>query len=544
MHRFLHDISQIALPSQFTWPFHYTPHPLSRIAAEEVRAYITTRKEWSEELEQGKMFGVLIVRNHIGEVGYLAAFSGNLAGTNRHDYFVPPVYDMLQPDDFFRREEAEISLINQRISQLEQSDNLRSAREMVANIKADVDAQLSQMAAELAQRKTERDKLRESGYADNQKLILQSQHDKAESKRRKLSLKATIAEAETKLNALLGEIEHLRNERRRRSAALQMALFREFKMLNANTEERDLCEIFAATPQAIPPAGAGECAAPKLLQYAFLNALQPLAMAEFWWGNSPKGEVRHDGNFYPSCNSKCKPILLYMMQGLNVEPNPLLEITPPEPRVVWEDSEMVVIDKPCGMLSVKGKSGVRSAEEWARERYPDYEGPMIVHRLDQSTSGLLVIAKNKEAHKSLQAQFITRSIKKSYVALLEGVAEPQSGRISLPMKLDYDHRPRQMVADDGKSAITEYEVLAVIGGRSKVRFYPITGRTHQLRLHAAHHCGLNAPIVGDDIYGSGERADCRDGKRLCLHAESLRITHPTTGQEMHFESKAEFSNEI
>jgi tRNA pseudouridine32 synthase/23S rRNA pseudouridine746 synthase len=257
MHFFTHNIADIPLPSQFTWPFHYAPHQLSRIAADEVKAYLSTRKEWSEELNRGKMFGILIVQNAKGEIGFLAAFSGNLAGTNHHQYFVPPVYDMLQPDDFFRREEAAISAINHRITQLEQSDTLSTAREELSSTKANVAHALEQIAAELAQRKAERDRLRQSSDADLKQLILQSQHDKAESKRRKQALMATIAEAEAKVKALTDEIDLLREERRTRSAELQMALFREFKMLNANGQAKDLCEIFAATPQRTPPAGAG-----------------------------------------------------------------------------------------------------------------------------------------------------------------------------------------------------------------------------------------------------------------------------------------------
>ena len=256
-------------------------------------------------------------------------------------------------------------------------------------------------------------------------------------------------------------------------------------------------------------------------------------MAEFWWGESPKGEVRRHGNYYPACNGKCKPILLHMLEGLEVEPNPLLGIEPPEPRIVWEDADMVAIDKPSGMLSVEGRSGVRSAEEWARERYPDIAGPVTVHRLDQATSGLLLLAKNKEAHKALQAQFIRHSIKKSYIALLDGHVEQPSGEISLPLKLDYDHRPRQMVAPDGRSAVTRYEVVGYEGAKTRVRFYPLTGRTHQLRVHAAHIGGLNAPIVGDDIYGAG-------GARLCLHAESIEFDHPADGRRICLRSPAEF----
>lgn len=540
MHKFTHKIAHIPLPELFTWPFHYTPHPLARLAAEEVMDYVASISDWQEELSRGKMFGVLVVQNSEKELGFLAAFSGNLAGTNNHDYFVPPVYDMLKPGDFFRQEEANISAINHRISELEQSAELAEARANLQTVKQEVEQSLTTLATELAARKRERERLRAEGGADEQQLIRQSQHDSAESKRIKKALSERIAEAESAVAALTSEIEQLRCERRQRSADLQMALFREFRMLNAKGEVKDLCELFAPTPQLTPPAGAGECAAPKLLQHAYLNGLRPVAMAEFWWGESPRGEVRRHGNYYPACNSKCKPILTHMMEGLDVEPNPLLSIVPPEPRIIWEDEQMVVIDKPCGMLSVDGKSGVRSVEQWAKERYPDYEGPMIVHRLDQSTSGLLVVAKSKEAHKALQSQFITRSAKKSYVALLEAEIGASKGRISLPMKLDYDHRPRQMVADDGKSAITEFEVIKVVDSKTRVRFYPITGRTHQLRLHAAHSKGLNAPIVGDDIYGSGERADCKDGKRLCLHAETLDITHPTTGEALHFESKAEF----
>ena len=540
MHKFTHKIAHIPLPELFTWPFHYTPHPLARLAAEEVMDYVASRSDWSEELSKGKMFGVLVVQNENKELGFLAAFSGNLAGTNHHKYFVPPVYDMLKPGDFFRQEEANISAINRRITQMEQSAELAEAKANLQIVKQEVEQSLTELAAELATRKRERQQLREKGGYDEQLLIRQSQHDSAESKRIKKSLEERIAKAKSEVEAINSEIEQLRIERRQRSAELQMALFREFRMLNAKGEVKDLCELFAPTPQLTPPAGAGECAAPKLLQYAYKSGLHPIAMAEFWWGDSPKGEVRHHGNYYPACNSKCKPILTHMMEGLNVEPNPLLSIVPPEPRIIWEDESMVVIDKPCGMLSVDGKSGVRSVEQWARERYPDYDGPMIVHRLDQSTSGLLVVAKSKEAHKSLQSQFISRSAKKSYVALLEAVITAKNERISLPMKLDYDHRPRQMAAEDGKSAITEFEVLEVKDSKTRVRFYPITGRTHQLRLHAAHSKGLNAPIVGDDIYGNGECADCKDGKRLCLHAETLNITHPITGEALHFESKAEF----
>lgn len=538
-HRFSSDISAIALPQQFTWPFHYTPHPLCRVAADEVKAYLRSRGEWQDEIAAGKMFGVLVVQGCTGEIGFLAAFSGNLAGRNDHEYFVPAVYDMLQPDDFFRREEAEISAINGSVAELEQSSEYCKAKQNVQSCRLQADVEIRELKQTLALRKVERAQRRAAGE-DEAQLILESQRDNADLQRLKRHHRDAIAEAENHLATFDAQLASLREERSRRSADLQMALFREFRMLNARGEVRDLCELFAPTAQCIPPAGAGECAAPKMLQYAYLNGFKPLAMAEFWQGASPRGEVRHDGHFYPSCNSKCKPILMHMMQGLDVEPNPLAEIAPPEPEVLLEDEEIVVINKPCGMLSVDGKSGVRSVEAWARERYGEKDFPMIVHRLDQSTSGILILAKSKQAHYALQSQFIHRTVEKRYVALLDGEVEQRSGRIDLPMRLDYDNRPRQMISSDGKQAITEYEIVGVENGQTRILFRPITGRTHQLRLHAAHSDGLNAPIVGDDIYGRGLEADCTDGHRLCLHAYSLEFDHPTTGERIVVECKADF----
>lgn len=538
-HRFNADISTVALPEQFTWPFHYSPHPLCRLAADEVKAYLHSREEWADEVAAGKMFGVLVVQDAGGEIGFVAAFSGNLAGRNDHEYFVPAVYDMLQPDDMFRREEAAISAINRLIAEAEQNEEYRAAVQAQQGCRQRADEEIAALKHTLAERKKARAR-RRAEDEDAQILILESQRDNADLQRLKRHHREAMAEADERVRVLQVEIDAMREERSHRSAQLQMALFREFRMLNARGEERDLCELFAPTPQRIPPAGAGECAAPKMLQYAYRHGLRPLAMAEFWQGRSPRGEVRHDGHFYPSCNSKCKPILLHMMQGLDVEPNPLTEICPPEPRILWEDDDLVVIDKPCGMLSVDGKSGVRSVEEWARERYGASDSPMIVHRLDQSTSGILVVAKNKSAHYALQEQFIRRTVEKRYVALLEGEVAERRGVIDLPMRLDYDNRPRQMVAPDGKRAITEYEVLGIEAGNTRILFRPITGRTHQLRLHAAHADGLNAPIVGDDIYGRALHADCHDGHRLCLHACSLAFNHPISGERIAIECEADF----
>ena len=539
LHRFATDISHIERPKLFTWPFHYVPHPLACMAAEQVQAYLAERGEWRNEIARGKMFGVLVVQDSRGALGFLAAFSGNLDGKNTHDYFVPPIYDMLQPDDFFRREEAEISAINRTIAERLQSADYQAAKSALESAKREAERNIDAFKAELKMRKAERDRRRAEGE-DGDALIRDSQRDNADMQRLKRALRDRVAEQQREFDILHEEVEALKAERQQRSAQLQMELFEQFRIMNGRGEVRNLCELFAPTSQGVPPAGAGECAAPKLLQYAYLHNLKPVAMAEFWQGASPRGEVRHHGAYYPACNGKCKPILTHMLEGLDVEPNPLTAIVPAEPTILWEDEWLVAIDKPCGMLSVEGKSGVRSVEAWAHERYVEATGPMIIHRLDQSTSGILLLAKDKDTHKAMQEQFITRTVSKRYTALLDGVIATDSGVIDLAMRLDYDNRPRQMVADDGKRAITEYRVVAIEEGKTRIYFYPITGRTHQLRLHSAHHRGLNTPIVGDNIYGRECHADLDDGHRLCLHASMLEFLHPHTGEKIKIESKADF----
>ena len=186
------------------------------------------------------------------------------------------------------------------------------------------------------------------------------------------------------------------------------------------------------------------------------------------------------------------------------------------------------------MLSVPGKQAVYSVYDWMKSSYPDADGPLIVHRLDMATSGLLLLAKSKTIHKQLQAMFKNRKMEKRYIAILDGDLVCTQGTIELPLCLDPDDRPRQIVNfQHGKPAITRYEVIQHETHGTRVAFYPQTGRTHQLRVHAAHPSGLNAPIVGDSLYGKG-------GGRLYLHAESLSFRHPVTGQELCLQAKAPF----
>lgn len=611
IHFFKKPVSHLALPEKFTYPFHYTPHPLCVLAAEEVKEYIASRKEWQEELASGKMFGVLIVQtdngitnNEENQIGYLAAFSGNLDGKNLHPYFVPPVYDLLQPEGFFKIEEEQISAINIRIRELENSGSYLDSKEKWKIETEQAKAVLNQAKAELKMAKEAREIRRQSSPElsgeEQASLIRESQYQKAEYKRLEKKWKKRLEELETEVRHFDIEIERLKTERKERSAALQRKLFEQFRMLNAQGEVKDLYTIFEQTVQKVPPAGAGECALPKLLQYAYLHQLKPLAMAEFWWGDSPKNEIRHHGYYYPSCKGKCEPILQHMLQGLEVDENPLLNPIHEEEEleIVFEDEWLLVINKPAGMLSVPGKAEDRdSVYHRLKKKYPEATGPMIVHRLDMATSGLLLVAKTKEVHRDLQAQFANRSIKKRYVAVLDGViikteketkpiAEKailiaketvstkktakaertgNTGRIELPLCLNPLDRPRQMVSSEhGKEAITEYQIISkseritsesentfnesnridesersINESRKYTRivFYPLTGRTHQLRVHAAHPEGLGCPILGDELYG--KKAD-----RLYLHAEYIEFRHPIYGNILCIQKEADFHKKI
>lgn len=537
-HSFQTSIAGIELPRLFTYPFHYTPHPLCVMAAGEVQAYINKQTRWKEELDKGKMFGVLIVRTSNGQTGYLAAFSGNLCGSNSHSFFVPPVYDLLKPDGFFKIEEEQISAINHQIGQLQNCDRYLELQQKMERETASSQQALSEARKVLkaAKEKREQRRLHRPNENEQAAMIRESQYQKAEFKRLERYWKEQISEIKTELESFSSQIEALKAERRNRSAALQQKLFQQFNFLNAKGETKNLCAIFEETVQKTPPAGAGECAAPKLLQYAYLSGLSPIAMAEFWWGESPKTEIRHHGYYYPSCRGKCEPILRHMLQGLNVEPAPSerYSLSQNMPEILFEDQWLLVLHKPEGVLSVPGKSEEQSIYSLLRARYPEATGPLVVHRLDMATSGLLLAAKTQEVHRHLQAQFENRSIKKRYIALLDGILPEEEGVIDLPICPDYLDRPKQMVNEElGKTAITRYRVMDRKNGQTRIAFFPLTGRTHQLRVHAAHPLGLNCPIVGDELYG-------RKAERLYLHAEYLEFIHPVSGQRMVIEKKAEF----
>jgi tRNA pseudouridine32 synthase / 23S rRNA pseudouridine746 synthase len=546
-------INEIAIPERFTFPFYYEPHPLTKIAAAELQHYLETQTHLdhnfglsadAEGLVIGKMFGILVVQDAEGKLGYLSAFSGKLAGTNDHPRFVPPVFDMLVENSFFLKEIEIINAINARIEELESNQSYQHLKLNAEILSAQSIQEIAAFKEQIKRNREKRKQIREQ-QKDNLSpqeyevveadLIKQSLHDKHQLNVLTNKWAQILDEAQKALGQFERDIDTLKNERKDKSAALQQQLFEQYAFLNKDGKSKSLQDIFSVTAFGKPPGGAGECATPKLLQFAFASGFKPLAMAEFWWGASPKSEIRKHKQFYPACTGKCKPILAHMLEGMPVDENPFLRI-PDDKReleIVYEDESLVVVNKPAGLLSVPGKEISESVYTRLKDALGDTE-PLIVHRLDMDTSGLLVVAKTRQAHTHIQRQFMQGSVRKRYRALLSKEIDEWEGEINLPLTADIYNRPRQLVCfETGKKSITRYKVVQKYKSMTKVDFWPLTGRTHQLRMHSAHELGLNAPIVGDDLYGMVS-------KRMYLHAAHLEFTHPTTKERVSFEAEEGF----
>lgn len=554
-------LSGIDFPERMNNPLDYQPHPLCIAVCKELQTYLSEREDWREEIDKGKMFGVLIVENALPasgapKIGYLAAYSGQIGGRSDWDDFVPAVFDYLQPDGYFKTHEAEISGINQSIRKLEANTHMKEAKGLILQLQEERKHTIAAYQEKIKKAKAKRDARREAGSLNPEEeaeMVKESQFMKAELRRLKKSLSEKTS-LETEYEAYQADILSLKQLRKTLSDALQQWLFSQFRMQNHEGESKDLLEIFRDAalrdyPQAtiatsriaalkmVPPAGSGECCEPKLLQYAYSLGYKPLQMAMFWWGESPKEEIRHHLHFYPACNGKCKPILQWMLPASTFEPAAVDLSLYNKVETLYEDREIAVIHKPEGLLSVPGKDAAQpSVYALMRSKYPEATGPLIVHRLDMSTSGVMMIAKTEFAYHRLQKAFLNHQIQKKYVAIISGKVIPEKGIISLPLMPDYLDRPRQIVDhEQGKEAITEYEVLEPVDdSHLRIALYPKTGRTHQLRVHCAHQEGLNAPILGDPLYGNEKAA------RLHLHAEEITFEHPLTGKKMTITRKADF----
>jgi len=514
-HPFPPETSSVPSPAKFTYPFCYEPHPLCLKAADLVREYLRGKAEWQDELSGGKMLGVLVVQKG-EERGFLAAFSGTLDGKTRHEFFVPPVFDLMEPGCYFQTEQESISALNRQIEELR--------REIRPNpLAEEAERAIEEARLLMVNAKIRRDELRKSLSPEEletrkEGFTRESQFLKGELRRTKHYWNLRLREADQPSQLLHQRIHALEEERLRRSQSLQQWLFSQMSFLNAKGEKRGLIDIFAPS---LPPSGAGDCCAPKLLQFAYQQGLKPLCMAEFWVGISPREEIRTDGCFYPSCRSKCLPILTYMMEGLVVDDNPLESYQSSlesRLRLIYRDSDLLVVSKPEGMLSVPGKTGVPDVFSAMKSLFPDEQGLMIAHRLDMDTSGLILLAAHEEYYHQLQTLFLKRQVKKTYLALLENpMPIGLEGIIELPLRPDYEDRPRQRVDEKkGHKALTRYHILDNVEGHALVALYPETGRTHQLRVHMAHPSGLGNPILGDRLYGKA-------GERLMLHAFRLQF---------------------
>ncbi|MBL4630986.1 MAG: RNA pseudouridine synthase [Paraglaciecola sp.] len=552
---FTSSIDKYDLPERFTFPFYYQPHPSCILAGEQLQRYIEAQTQWqhnfglSDDPDNiiGKMFGVLLVKNAQGELGFIAAFSGKLAKKSMLSGFVPPVFDLLAQDSFFLPAQVTINQLYEQIIALQNTAKFLDLTQALSILEKEYAKQLSDLRGELIDnrktRKIQRQMLQNNGNKSLtnkglQELAKLSVYDKWRLKELTQQSQQSIGELQVQVAHFSEQLTQLKLQRKTLSGDLQNRIFTQYQFLNKALEPKSLLDIFAATALKTPPAGAGECAAPKLLQYAFQNQLTPLAMAEFWWGASPKSEIKKHQQYYPACTGKCQPILKHMLAGMQLDEN-LLICNYGQGKhldVIYQDENILIVNKPTEFLSVPGKEVSDSVYLRIKQQYPEATGPLIVHRLDMSTSGLMVMTLNPQANKHLQQQFIHREVHKQYVAIIEGIPQEDEGEINLPLRGDLYDRPKQIVCDEhGKPAKTFWQVLTRYPdtNRTRVLLTPHTGRTHQLRVHCAHAQGLNMPIVGDDLYGTL-------ANRLHLHAQSLKIKHPISNKMMTFKVDSEF----
>jgi tRNA pseudouridine32 synthase/23S rRNA pseudouridine746 synthase len=545
------SVKGLTLPKKFTFPFFYEPHKLAEIASKELQQRIENEIEWShnfgldsKEVDKGKMFGVLVVQASNGDIGYLCAYSGKLSGMERPPGFVPHVFNLPEGDNFYEQGMRGVNGIATELQALQNSERYLLKLEALSKAKSDAEVEIKAFKSVNLRAKKERKTLREKADGSTSKeketleaiLIKQSLQQKYRLRVLKQSWKQALDFLQSEFDQLDSRVQDLKEKRKQASSNLQRQIFDEYKFLNAVGHWKSLHSIFKETDLELPPAGAGECAAPKLMQAAYEGDLKPIALAEFWWGESPVMEIKKHKQFYPACRRKCKPILGHMLEGLAVEPNPLLVNYGEGKQLekVYEDDQMLVVNKPEGLLSVPGKDIEDSVYHRIKLEYPHTTGPVIVHRLDQDTSGLMLVAKTKDVHKNLQQQFLDKTIKKRYIAVLDGEIPQLEGIIDLPLRVDINDRPKQIVCHEhGKRSITRFKVIEILKGKTRIHLNPITGRSHQLRMHCAHKEGLNTSIVGDNLYG-------KKGTRLHLHAQFIQFIHPVSKKKMKFAVPANF----
>ncbi|MEZ8884937.1 MULTISPECIES: RluA family pseudouridine synthase [unclassified Vibrio] len=539
----------LALPTRFTFPYYYTPHPVCEFAMLQLQQSLVDCGV--NETSQGNLYAVLLVQNPTTQgLGYLSAFSGlqldpALVSQLNNIHFVPPAFDSKQFQSQNSANLARQLQLSDDIEKLQQSHNLDTLLAELEGLKIESAKAIEAFQLAMAANKAQRNELREQANQEKalgnlesaanllKQLGNQSSQEKRDLKALRIEWKQKIAERQSQIDLIESELKNRKQDHQAVSQQLETQRLSHYRFINQAKQSKNLLELLDGKDAL---EGSGDCCLPKLLNFAFEHGFKPLALSEFWWGLPPTDIIRQHANLYPVCQSKSFEILEHQLSGIELEDNPLI-VNPAVGKsfnIVYEDDEIVVVNKPEEFLSVPGKFIEDSVYTRIKARYPDATGPLIIHRLDMSTSGLLILALTAESNKHIQKQFINRTVEKRYTALLDGEITGESGNISLPLRGDITDRPRQLVCHQhGRNTETHWQVVSTHNGKTKVHLYPKTGRTHQLRVHCAHPLGLGVPIRGDDLYGYKR-------ERLHLHAGYLKLIHPTTGEWMEFEVPSEF----
>ncbi|MEZ9910044.1 pseudouridine synthase [Vibrio sp. 10N.261.51.A3] len=539
----------LALPTRFTFPYYYTPHPVCEFAMLQLQQSLVDCGV--NETSQGNLYAVLLVQNPTTQgLGYLSAFSGlqldpALVSQLNNIHFVPPAFDSKQFQSQNSANLARQLQLSDDIEKLQQSHNLDTLLAELEGLKIESAKAIEAFQLAMAANKAQRNELREQANQEKalgnlesaanllKQLGNQSSQEKRDLKALRIEWKQKIAERQSQIDLIESELKNRKQDHQAVSQQLETQRLSHYRFINQAKQSKNLLELLDGKDAL---EGSGDCCLPKLLNFAFEHGFKPLALSEFWWGLPPTDIIRQHANLYPVCQSKSFEILEHQLSGIELEDNPLI-VNPAVGKsfnIVYEDDEIVVVNKPEEFLSVPGKFIEDSVYTRIKARYPDATGPLIIHRLDMSTSGLLILALTAESNKHIQKQFINRTVEKRYTALLDGEITGESGNISLPLRGDITDRPRQLVCHQhGRNAETHWQVVSTHNCKTKVHLYPKTGRTHQLRVHCAHPLGLGVPIRGDDLYGYKR-------ERLHLHAGYLKLIHPTTGEWMEFEVPSEF----
>jgi len=512
--------------------------PLIEAIARDLMQHLALDEGYSRE---GKMYGVLLVETPSGEQQVLKAFSGILNGNSVIEGWVPPI----PGGDSVALESARtlvaLETMKQELIALQQLPQ----RQQYEALSLEFKIRLQELSVRHCQRKHERQQDRqrlhqifkgEALAGALEQLDEQSRQDGITRRQLKREQNAALQSLRQVVERVDTRIRELKQQRLALSRQLQTQMHASYRLSNFMGESLSLSELM---PGGSIPTGTGDCCAPKLLHYAAAHSLKPLAMAEFWWGSSSANDGKVQGDFCGACAERCQPLMGFLLSGLP-QRFPVVEIDQkklPMP-ILYEDEWLIVVNKPADLLSVPGRYSDRQDSVLSRLRclLPDEMELTAVHRLDQQTSGILLLARDRQTYRQLSRQFQQRQVRKVYEAVLGGSVTINQGVIELPLTEDFPNRPRQKVDwQRGKPSVTQFQVMATAAGFTRMEFIPVTGRTHQLRVHAAETKGLGVPILGDRLYGC-----CTETRRLHLHARELRFEHPHSGQTLHLQAETPF----